>query len=221
MAINIINQRFNRLIAVKFHHKDKNRQHHWIFKCDCGKEKVIIKTCVVNNKVKSCGCLRRETAKKSGQKNKIHGMRYSTFYRAWIGIKNRCLNNRTKPFPGYGGRGIRICDRWLKFNNFKDDMYNSYLDHIKKYGVKNTSIDRIDNNGNYCPENCRWATWKEQNGNRKNNVILLYNGKKQIINNWAKELGFKRECLKNRLKRGWSVEKTLTTPLMLNKYTFK
>lgn len=97
----------------------------------------------------------------------IHGMTDTPFHRIWISMRQRCTNQNSHAFNNYGGRGIKVCERWEKFENFKADMYQTYLEHLKIFGPKNTSIDRINNDGNYEPHNCRWATKKEQVLNRR------------------------------------------------------
>jgi hypothetical protein len=99
--------------------------------------------------------------------NYRHGMKGTRFYNIWCGIKIRIFTHSHTSYKWYGGRNIKICDRWLKFENFRDDMYESYLEHCKKYGKKDTSIDRINTFGNYYKENCRWATQKEQTNNTR------------------------------------------------------
>lgn len=127
-------------------------------------------------------------------------------YVAWQDMKARCNNPGHKSYHRYGGRGIRVCDTWINsFQQFSRDM------GIKpEYGY---SLDRIDNNGNYCPENCRWATRKEQDRNRSTLRLLTHNGNTHCVTEWEELLGFKRGVIDGRLKRGWPVEKILTTPV--------
>jgi len=166
----ITNIKFHRLIVIKYSHT-KNNQAYWLCRCDCGKEKIIWGNDLRQNKIKSCGCWNKEQATKRGKENKRHGMEGTKFYRVWNGLKQRCLNKNGKDYKNYGGRGITVCSHWLKFENFRDDMLESYKKHVAEFGEKQTSIDRMNNNGNYEPNNCRWATVKEQRNNqRKKNV---------------------------------------------------
>lgn len=136
-------------------------------------------------------------------------------YRRWLGIKRRCFNKNRPEYKNYGGRGISICDRWLSFYNFKEDMGSSY--------EKELSLDRIDNNGNYCKENCRWTDNRTQaNNSRKvlNATKISYMGITDVVSNWAKYLGIKRRTISQRIKYGWPVEKILFEPVK-NKYINK
>lgn len=145
--------------------------------------------------------------------NRTHGMRETRFYGVWRGIKDRCNNSNMKEYKNYGGRGIKCL--WKTFEEFKNNMYESYQSHIKDFGIKDTSIERIDNNGNYCFKNCKWATKIEQNNNTRNNVFYEFNGKKQTLVNWSKEICINRLTLYNRLNRShWSIEKAFTTPIV-------
>lgn len=123
-------------------------------------------------------------------------------------MKQRCEYPKHNRFKNYGGRGIKIL--WKSFDEFKNDMYPSYF--ISNQG--GVSIDRIDPNGHYCKENCRWVSLWQQNLNRTNNNLLTYRGKTNPLTQWAREKGFKRGLLENRLKRGWSVKKSLETPVI-------
>ena len=123
----------------------------------------------------------------------------------WCGMRARCYNPRNKKFPIYGGRGITVCNRWLNsFEDFYEDMGDPPTDKH--------SIEREDNNKGYSPENCVWATYKQQNNNRSNTVFITYKGVVDTLSGWADRLGMSRDTIKLRLRRGWSIEKTLTTP---------
>ena len=210
--IDITGQKFGRLIAVRFDHRKNNRQF-WLFKCSCGKEKIIDKSHVMGRKIRSCGCIKTEMLKNKPN-GKIHGMTKTKFYKKWIMMKRRCYDKKCQAYKHYGGRGIKVCDRWLKFENFRDDMYQSYLEHAKKFGHKNTTIERKNNNGNYCKENCRWATLIEQGNNKTNSRYLVYNGKKLTITQWADIVGISENVIRFRLdKYGWNIKDALTIPL--------
>ena len=168
--LNLTGQRFGRLMVLKFDSM-RNGLSYWRCLCDCGKEKVIRGTHI--KIIKSCGCYRKEIFKKRLEKNSYglkHGMWKERFYKTWDGMKQRCSNNNRKKYKNYGGRGIKVCKEWLKFENFRDDMHQSYLIHVNEFGEKQTTIDRINNNGNYCKKNCKWSTYKEQNNNNRGNL---------------------------------------------------
>ena len=124
------------------------------------------------------------------------------FYKIWAKMKERCLNKNCAAYLSYGGRGITVCDRWHKFENFRDDMYESYLSHVNEFGEKNTSIDRIDNNGNYCKENCRWATRKEQNNNTRKNVYVKYKDRVVTMAEYSRITGNKYYVVQSMVRSG-------------------
>jgi hypothetical protein len=141
----------------------------------------------------------------------IHGMSNTPFFKKWGGIKQRCGDKNNK---NYGGRGIIICESWMDFENFRNDMYESYLKHINKHGKENTSIDRINVNGNYCPENCRWATRNEQANNTRCSRFFEYNGETKTIAQWAKKFNMGVKTLESRIKlQGKSIKEALETPI--------
>ena len=133
---------------------------------------------------KSCGCFRKEIEKKVS-----HGLSRTRFYNIFKGIKQRCSDENYSAFSKYGGNGIK--NHWSNFIDFKNDMYESYLEHIKKYGEFETTIDRINNNGNYCKENCRWATYKEQANNLSSNRFITYKNEKLTISQFADKYNLK------------------------------
>lgn len=193
---NLENQQFGRLTAIEY-----VGERRWRCKCDCGGETLAVSRNLLNGNTKSCGCIQRERASET---HKTHGMTLTSEYRIWRTMKARCLNEKNANYSRYGGRGIKVCDRWLEsFENFLADMGE------KPEGL---SLDRIDVDGDYTPKNCRWATVGEQATNRRNNRYVEFDGKKLTISEWARVTNLKPGLIKNRLDAGWSAEKALTTP---------
>lgn len=199
--IDLIEQRFVRLLVIKQHGKNKDKRILWLCRCDCGNQTIVSGKLLRNNHTKSCGCLAKEG------NNTTHGHlrdgKVSSMYRSWAHMIGRCNNPNRKDYHYYGGRGIRVCDRWRNsFKNFLVDMGHPPTD-------KHT-LDRINNNKGYCTENCRWATMKEQCRNRRNNRLVTYQGKTQTLTDWAEETKIAYDTLRARLNRGWSTERTLS-----------
>lgn len=142
--------------------------------CLCGTRKDIYISNITSGKTKSCGCLNAEKVGKRAKKMfTIHGDHNTPFYNSWRGMRERCSRSSSDNYSYYGGRGIKYDVNWDNYLNFKKDMYRSYLYHVKKHGQKQTTLDRIDVNGNYCKENCRWATKSEQTKNQRKNVKII------------------------------------------------
>ena len=139
--------------------------------------------------------------KKTGQYQERHGYDGTSIYKSWISAKARCNNPRDAGYKNYGGRGIKMCDQWVhSFENFLEDMGDRF---------EGLTLERIDVNGDYCPENCRWATQKEQARNRRTNVFIEYSGQRLTCSQWAEKLGINKQTISERIKRGWPVEKVL------------
>lgn len=168
----------------------------WLCRCDCGTEKVVRAQCLKSGATQSCGCYQRDVRQRPWK----HGMTYKPIYRLWVSMVDRCTRQNVPNYPLYGGRGIRVCERWMTFENFYADMGDR---------PEGMSLDRIDSDGNYEPSNCRWATAKQQANNVRRNVLLTHNGKTQSIGLWAAELGIGIQTIRTRINRGASPEAAL------------
>lgn len=178
--VDLTGQKFGRLLVVEESAIRSGGHLHWLCECECGKRIVVLGYNLKNGNTKSCGCLRKELAKTS---NLTHNNTGSRLYVAWVHMKQRCNNSKEYSYKHYGGRGIKVCDEWANsFQSFHEwAMSNGYADNL--------TIDRIDVNGNYCPENCRWVTFKEQQRNKRNNTRVLFNGYCKTVGAWAEEFG--------------------------------
>lgn len=192
--------RFGRLTAI-----EKCRGDSWICRCDCGNKTTVFQRNLIHNHTRSCGCLRE---KKRPYLHRAHGLSGTRLYEIYNGMLKRCYNSNSKFYNRYGGRGIFVCNEWVSnFESFK----NWALSHGYRADL---SIDRIDNDGPYSPENCRWATHGEQRRNRRDIVSICCNGEMMCLTDAAAFVGLKPATLRKRIKElGWSVEKALNTPV--------
>ena len=186
MREDITGQKFGRLTALNFSHKDKRRKTYWVFECECGNIKVLRKDQVKNGNTKSCGCLKNEQNDVNLNRNGSEPTKYDSkglsnhpLYHKWMGMKRRCYDVNDSHYERYGGRGIKICDEWLySFHAFYDwSMENGWQDGFE--------IDRIDNNGNYEPNNCRYVTRKENCNNRSTTRKIEINGISHSLTEWC------------------------------------
>ena len=191
--------RFGRLTVLGETREPGRRKGVWcIVVCDCGTQKVVYANAMRRGSVRSCGCLQRElSSARATTHGQTKGHRPSTEHRIWSGAKNRCTNPNSRSWPDYGGRGITMCDRWR-------DSFEAFLADMGKRPSPEHSIDRIDNDGPYSPENCRWATRREQGANKRNSRIITHDGITRSINGWAHELGVGATTLLYRANAGWS-----------------
>ena len=207
--LNLTGKRFGKLVAIKTIGKNKNGAYLWQCKCDCGNEIIANVGNLKNGHTKSCGCLRVDRCKTNFTK---HGLEHTRLYGIWSDMRLRCYDEKNIAYHRYGGRGITICDEW------KNDV-KAFYDWATANGYKDSlTIDRIDNDGNYCPENCRWATIKEQASNRRSNILVTHNGKTQTMKEWANEVGIPYKVVWARVQKlGWSAERALTDPVKKGK----
>lgn len=211
---------FNYLTVLGFDHREHNNvgySYIWKCQCVCGKIVYVSRNSLFRGR-KSCGCKNKVSHSGSSYHGGVttHGMSKTRFYRIYQKMLERCYKEHNNK---YVDNNIVVCDEWLKsFDDFKNDMYESYLNHVAIYGEKDTSIDRIDVDGNYCKENCRWATIKEQANNKSNNIVIEFAGQKLTLSQWADKLGWSYCTLSNRYKRGWDTERMLTEPPRYQKY---
>lgn len=200
---NLSGLRFGRLLVQAFYGQ-RARASYYTCRCDCGTVKIVSAADMKMGKIVSCGCFSREMSRKIGENNATHGKSKTATYKSWSSMRDRCLNPNDSNFSEYGGRGLKICDRWLaSFENFYDDMGERPAE---------LTIERRDNELGYSPENCYWGTRKQQQRNRRNNRLVTYNGMTMCVTAWDEHLGFPLNTVGQRLTRGWSVEKAITTP---------
>ena len=182
------------LTFIRNHHTErrgKKRQYvvYALYQCSCGRQCIKRKSDVTRNQIKSCG-------------HENHGMSKSRFYKIWRAVKTRTMNPNYAEYYLYGGRGIKLYDKWTDFNGFKQDMFLKYMDHVITYGESDTQIDRIDSNGNYEPTNCRWVTRRQQSNNRRGVKRYDYNGILMTIPEISSMTGIPKSTLYDRRRYG-------------------
>ncbi|MFP3041867.1 hypothetical protein LQZ19_08600 [Treponema primitia] len=201
--IDITGKRFGKLTAICYEFT-RNSHQFWRCKCDCGKEAVIEKGSLGKGS-KSCGCVKREHLINITRK---HGKSRERLYIIWNGMIQRCHGKLTTHNSEYQNNSITVCSEWRNVDIFyKWALANGYNERM--------TIDRIDSNGNYCPENCRWVGMKQQAENRGSTIIIEYNGERLCAADWSKRLGAKHNIVFQRIKRGWDKIKAVSCPISL------
>jgi hypothetical protein len=188
-----VGDRYERLVVREKITGDK--YYRWLCICDCGEKRIITGYDLTSGHRVSCGCKRRDGFARKG-------LSRTKEYKAWLKMIRRCVNSNDPAFLRYGGRGVKVCDRWLVLENFLSDMGPC---------PDGKSIDRVNNNGDYEPGNVRWATILEQNNNRRSCRYLKFNGQEKSLSDWAREVGIPMTRLRDRLGRGWAIERALTS----------
>lgn len=187
--LSLIGKRFNRLLVISEAPVRKQKSF-WNCACDCGNELVICGSGLMNGQTQSCGCLQKERASAATFKHKATK---TTEYYSWVNMKTRCYNRKCEDYKDYGGRGIAVCDKWR--NDFV-----AFLEDMGKKPSKRHSIDRINTDGNYEPNNCRWGTDEVQSRNKRSNRWFEHNGIKMILDDWADYFGCHQGNLSNSIK---------------------
>ena len=189
-VIDLTGMKFGRLTVLERAEKYKNGNYLWRCRCECGNFTVVSGNSLKSGHTQSCGCLCKEN-------HTTHQMTHTKLYTNWSVMIQRCYNEKNEKYPRYGGRGIKVCERWKDFSNFYADV--SQMEHFKEPGY---SLDRIDNDGDYCPENVRWATPKQQARNRHNNIKVNYQGEEMTLPDAAEKSGINYGTLKYRYRVG-------------------
>lgn len=190
--VNLTGQSIGFLTVLEESFRIIRYERRWLCKCVCGAIISLPQNKLTQRRQVSCGCKRTK-----------HGQRKSPAYSSWTSMLHRCRNPQAHNYQYYGGRNITVCNRWFNFQNFLDDMGQP---------PSNSTLDRIDNNGNYEPDNCRWATPLEQARNRRNSYKILFKEQLKSVGEWAIIFGLGTSTIKSRIRRNWSIEEALTTP---------
>ena len=204
---NLTGKLFGQLAVVRLSHSDARGKPWWVCKCRCGTERAFRADNLKSGRAASCGCVGLAIAT---QRFTVHGastdLRSSVGYGCWEAMWMRCTNPKNSHYASYGGRGITICERWRDFRNFLADMgpRPSRMHTIDRYP---------DNNGNYEPGNCRWATHRQQHRNMRTNRFVTFRGRSLCLMDWSKEVGISHGVLSYRIRAGWDVERAFSEPV--------
>lgn len=202
LRFDLTNQRFGRWLVIEKH----SIQGKWLCRCECGIERPVRSIYLRRGSSTSCGCAMPGLV---GNALRTHGRSSSLLYFAWAGMKKRCQNPAHTSYASYGGRGIKVCERWEKFENFLADMGERPL------GPERMTLERRNNDGNYCKENCYWTSYKVQANNqrpKKTSVYITHEGRTMNLKSWERETGLAHSVIQRRIQAGWTVNEALTIP---------
>lgn len=197
--------KFGRLTAIQKTTGTTRGQ--WDCVCECGNTSVVRSTELRKLTTLSCGCLLRDVQRK---RHTTHGMHKTQAYSSWKNMTQRCNNPNHRDYPRWGGRGITICEKWSTFEGFWEDMGPTHVEGL--------SIERVENNGNYCRENCKWADRYEQHNNKRSNRFITAFGKTLTSYAWERETGVGHETIRSRIRLGWKPEDAVSQPANRQKY---
>ena len=205
--LNLIGERFGRLTVVEYDGISPNGKSMWRCQCECGSICVVRGSKLTSGHTKSCGCYNRDNVK---ERSSTHGMSRTRLYNIWRVMLKRCYYKNATNYESYGGRGVRVCDEWRDFVEFqKWALTHGYSDEL--------TIDRISNDGDYTPENCRWVDMMVQSRNTSRNRVITFRGETHCMKDWSDILGINYQTLKQRINvYGWSIERALTAPIGSN-----
>lgn len=211
--IDLTGRVFGRLTVKSLDHIGIRGRTYWLCKCSCGKSCIKAAGTLLNQGTSSCGCLNRQITAERNRQNAKHHASYSRLYHIWTGMKQRCTNPRHKAYSNYGGRGISVCAEWLDFTSFQSwALENGYND--------SASIDRIDNDGAYTPQNCRWVSSEVQANNRRSNHMVEYGGKSMTLAEFCKENSsetLSASAIRQRIKNGHTPAEAISKPARIIK----
>lgn len=191
--INLIGKKYGRLTVISLNRRDDRRIYHWNCICDCGAHKIVRGWELRCGNTQSCGCFQLERVTKHGHA-RLHKPETKE-YKCWKNMKSRCLNPGAVGYKNYGGRGIKICDRWL-------NSYENFFEDVGFAPTDKHSIDRIETNGNYEPGNCRWATKKEQINNQRKSILIKLGDETKSLTEWCRQFNVKYSTAHSRIWTG-------------------
>lgn len=196
--------RFGKLVVVELVHAPRRRK--WKCKCDCGRDALVYPNNLKRGLTRSCGCGERAWRRAFGPSRRTHGASNTRELSIWNNMIRRCEDPKNAAFRYYGARGIRVCKRWR-------NSFQAFMADMGPRPSRRHSVDRMDNNGNYEPRNCRWALPIEQGRNARHNRLITFAGETMCMSAWAERVGMTPDNLKLRLRRGWTIARALTEPL--------
>lgn len=203
-VIDLTGQRFGRLLVIGECGRSKDGQKVYLCRCDCGNETKVRSGNLRRGTTKSCGCINRESVAKRNKDSAKHGGCGTRLYRIWYDMRQRCRYDKSINWHLYGGRGISVCDEWA-------ESFDAFREWAKSSGYQDgLQLDRIDNDGDYSPINCKWSTVSEQGNNRRTCIYVTIDGDTKSVSEWCKVTGVNRMTAYNRIRRGWEPETAVT-----------